>query len=117
MAVRNQLRTTGVLEGGTAVAVLLFPAIPVRLIIGQLPFTEIGLLVARIAGAALLSLAMACWWVAASGAVRAMLLYTAVIIVQLLCSRVGLALSVIAFGPVLIIHVMLGGWCVVGLQH
>ena len=118
MTVRNLLRVTGLLEGGTAMALLLLPAIPLQLLFGQAPATEFGLLVGRLAGAALLSLAIACWWAAAaSDVVRAMLLYNAVIIGLLLHARIGLGLSGIALWPVLIVHALLAGWCVVGLRH
>ena len=55
------LRITAVLEGVTAVALLVFPALPIRLLLGHPPRTEMASLGARLAGAALLVLAIACW--------------------------------------------------------
>ena len=116
MTARDLLRVTGVLEGGTALGFLLFPAIPMQLLFGQVPGARLELLTGRLVGAALLSLAMTCLWGAASNIVRAMLLYNLVIIGPLLYSRIGLGLSGIALWPAIIVHVLLAGWCIAVLR-
>ena len=56
------LRVTAALEAATAVAFLLWPSLPLTILFGQSPDTALGALAGRIVSAALLALAMACWW-------------------------------------------------------
>jgi hypothetical protein len=117
MTVTDLLRVTAVLEGGTGLALLLWPAIPLELLFGHAYTRGLDPLVWRIAGTALLSVGMVCWSAATVGVVRAMLLYNALVIALLLYARMGLGLSGIALWPVLICHLLLAGLCISGLQH
>ncbi len=78
---KNLLVVMALLETFTGVAMTVSPALPVSLLIGAALDTPGGL-VARVAGAALLALGVACWVArndgrsgAARGLVAAMLLY------------------------------------------
>src|SRR4051812_21408400 len=78
------LMACALLEAGAGVALLVKPAVTVSLLAGARLDSSGGLVVARIAGAALLSLAIACWQTrngelgsAATSLVSAMLLYNA----------------------------------------
>jgi hypothetical protein len=124
LEVRTLLRLTAVLECLTALALLVFPSALVRLLLGQPLDTALGILVARLAGAALLALGMACWWAAndpgssaASGLVRSMLLYDAAAIVLLVYALVVAKLSGIALWPAIFVHTALAAWCIHGIQH
>ena len=122
MAVKNLLRLTGLLEGGTALALLLLPAIVFEFLFGQALSSVPALLGGRIAGAALVSLAVASWSAAKGGAgttggiVRAMLLYNSLMLALLLYARMGLGLLGIALWPAVIVHILMAGWCVLRLK-
>ena len=110
----NLLRVTAVLEGGTALALLLLPSLPSELLLGQTPGTPLGVTLARFAGVALLSLSTACWWAAsdakisaASGILRSLLLYDALAAALLVYARLGLGLGGIALWPAVVAHVVL----------
>ena len=73
------LSATAIIEGATAVALMLFPAVAVSLLFAaDLP--PIGAVVARFVGIALLALAVACWLErqdkGRSAALSSMLLYS-----------------------------------------
>jgi hypothetical protein len=73
---------TGVVEAATGLALLIAPALLVQMLLGAAPDTPVGTTAARIAGAAVLSLAVVCWLArddvvgkAARGLATAMLFY------------------------------------------
>ena len=107
------------LETITGIALMVSPAPPVSLLIGAALDTSGGLVVARIAGAALLALGLACWLArddgrsdAARGLVAAMLLYNAAAVAVLLYAGLGLKLSAIGLWPAVLLHLALAVWCI-----
>jgi hypothetical protein len=119
---KNLLVVTALLETITGVALMVSPAPPVSLLIGAALDTSAGLVVARVAGVALLSLGVACWLArddgqsgAARGLVGAMLLYNTAAVAVLLYAGLGLKLSAIGLWPAVVLHVALALWCVVRL--
>ena len=102
------------LEAVTGVALMVWPAPPVLLLVGAALDTTGGLIIARVAGAALLSLGLACWLArddgrsgAARGLVAAMLLYNAAALAVLLYAGLGLKLSAIGLRPAALLHLAL----------
>jgi len=84
MKTQRLLIATAMIEVGTGLALVLSPSVPVALLLGVSLDTPGGLVVGRIAGAALLSLGVACWLArndalsgAARGVIAEMLLYNA----------------------------------------
>jgi hypothetical protein len=114
------LIVTAIAEAGTGVILLVLPSVPLALVLGvqQAP-PETGL-VARVAGAALLAIGVACWLARNDHGHAAWLgLLTGVLIYDVaaaaLLTYAGLVLSMV--GPVLwpavVLHAALSVWCIV----
>jgi|SRR5450432_3830070 hypothetical protein len=121
---KNLLVVTAFLEALTGLALMVSPALPVLLLVGAALDTPGGLIVARVAGAALLALGLACWLArddggsrAARGLVIAMLLYDAAAVAVLVYSALGLKLFAIGLWPAVVLHAALSLWCVVCLRR
>jgi len=120
---RNLLVVTALFEAITGIALMVSPSMPVSLLVGATLDTTAGLIVARIAGAALLSLGLACWQAredvrsrAARGLVAAMCFYNMAALGVLLYASLGLKLSAVGLWPAVALHAALAVWCVVRLQ-
>jgi hypothetical protein len=124
MRATNLLRTTAVLEGGMALPFLLLPSLPSELLFGQAPQTPLGLILGRFVGALMLSLAIVCWCAGnhalsplAHSVVKTMLFYNAAATALLLYARMGLELSGILLWFGVVVHLVLGTWCIVVVQR
>ena len=120
---RNLLIATALLEAVTAIALIVTPALPVLLLVGTGIDTPGGLIVARVAGAALLALGFACWLArndlqssAARGIVAAMMLYDLAAIAILVYAAFGLKLFAIGLWPAVAVHFGLAVWCIACLR-
>ena len=116
---KNLLVVTALLETITGVALIVSPALPASLLFGAPIDTAVGLILARIAGAALLALGVACWLArddvrsgAARGLVAAMLLYNAAAVAALVYAALGFTLAGIALWPAVLLHLALAAWCI-----
>jgi hypothetical protein len=113
------LMVTALVEVGTGLALLAVPSVVSTILLGATLDPPVALVVARIAGVAVLSLGVACWVAhddgqsrAARGLVAAMMLYNvAVPAVLVLAGLYGIGLW-----PVVIAHVALAVWCVACLR-
>jgi hypothetical protein len=109
---------TAVLEVGIGVALLVSPALTVSILIGA-PFDTKGdSVVGRVAGSALLSLAVACWLArndehsrAAIGLIKSLLLYNLAVVVILAYAGLGLRLLGIGLWPAVVLHAVMSVWC------
>lgn len=119
---KNILTVTSIIESPTAVILLVFPSLITRLLFGATLDTPIALIVARVAGAAILSLAVACWFArndgqnpAARGLIIAMLFYNTAIALVLIYAALDLSLSGIGLWPVVLLHMAMSVWCIINL--
>jgi len=117
------LIVTAVLEAATGVGFLLSPPVGFRLLLGASLDTPGALAIARVAGAALLALGLACWLAirdvrsrAARGVVAAMLLYNAAVVAVLLHAGIGLGLLDAGPWPAAGLHTAMALWCVASLR-
>jgi hypothetical protein len=81
------------------------------------------MVIARVAGAALLSLCVVCWIAredvgsrTARSLVAALLLYNVVVAVLLVHARIGFGLAGFILWPAVLLHTVLAVWCVRCLQ-
>jgi len=117
------LLVTALVETPTGVMLLLSPALVVGLLLGASLEAPAALVVARIAGAALLSLGGACWLAcndgpnrAGSGLVAAMLVYNSVAVAVLAHAVAVAKLVGVLTWPVMALHAALAVWCIACLR-
>jgi hypothetical protein len=119
----NALHTlTAVIELGAGLALLCFPSATVALLVGAPLETAPALTVARVGGAGLLALGVACWLArgdtqsrAAKGLIAAMLLYNIAVAGVLAFAGLGFGLLGVALWPAVVLHSVMTVWCVAWL--
>ena len=116
------LTTLAVIEFGAGLGMLAVPSFVGEILLGS-PFgTTIEPVIARVAGIALLALAVACWllrnegWSRATrGLVGAMLLYNGGVTGVLFYAGPGLGLYGTGFWPAVLVHAVMAVWCLLSL--
>jgi hypothetical protein len=110
------LITSAALEAGIGLALLFVPSIPSSLLLGATLTAPAAVTVARVAGGALLALALACWMARNSASARAlimaMLLYNVVTTCVLLYAGLALGLSGVGLWPAVVLHATMAAWCI-----
>jgi hypothetical protein len=116
--------TTAVIEAGAGLALLCFPSITVALLLSTPLETIAGFTVARVAGAALLTLGAAFWLArgdtqsrAARGLVAAMVLYNSGAAMILAASGIRSQSVGIVLWPAVVLHAAMTIWCVMSLRY
>lgn len=116
------LTFSAAIEIATGLALLAVPAVIVAMLLGGSLDTPAALAVARVTGAALAALGVACWLArndgkspAAMGLIAAMLLYNAAAVAILGYAWFGLGLSAPGLWPAMLLHVALAVWCIAGI--
>ncbi len=114
---------TAVIELGAGLALLCCPSATAVLLIGAPLQTSAALTVARVGGAGLFALGLACWLarddtqsLAARGLVVAMLLYNISAVTVLAYAGISYGLHGVALWPAVVLHAVMAVWCVACLR-
>ena len=113
------LIVTAVIEAGAGLALMTIPSVVSTILLGATLDPPVALVVARVAGAALVSLGVACGLAGtdeqgrvARGLVAAMLLYNVAVVAVLVLA----GLHGIGFWPAVLLHAVLAVWCLACLR-
>ena len=119
---KSLLTVTAAVETATGLALLGLPSLVVSLLLGGSFDTPAALVVARMTGAALLSLGVACWLArndersrAAVGVATAMLLYNIAAVSVLAYAGIVAGLAGVGLWPAVLLHAALVAWCIASL--
>lgn len=120
---RSLLMTTAVLEVGAGAALICLPSLATMLLL-DVPLTRPeALVVARVGGAGLLALGVACWFArgdvqsnAAKALVAGMVIYNVGAVIALGYAGVALQQVGVVLWPAVMLHVAMTGWCVLCLR-
>lgn len=120
---KSLLAVSAALEGLMGLGLLLAPSLIVSLLAGGSLDTPVALAVGRLAGAALLTLGLACWFGsrdphsrATIGVIAAMLFYNVAASAILAHGRLVTGLVGLGLWPAILLHAVLAVWCLVCLQ-
>ena len=116
------LSITAIVEAVAGLTLLLIPTVAASALLGVPLDTPDGLVTARIAGAALIALAVACWRARngergspATGVVEAMLFYNFAAAMVLVYAGIRLELRSALLWPAIVLHLGLGVGCLTNL--
>ena len=122
MAAQHLLIVSALVETATGVLLLVAPTRVAALLLGASLDERAALVVARMAGAGLLSLGCACWFArdhgptrAVRGLVAAMLLYNSAAVAVLANAGAGGLVGTLTW-PAVGLHAALGVWCIACLM-
>jgi hypothetical protein len=111
---KSLLTITAIVEGITGLALIIVPSQLVSILLGASLTDPVAILIGRLAGAALLSIAIACWLSRVSqgsNVVKTMLLYNVFSIVLLVYSVLVEKISGPGLWPAVLLHFGLFVWC------
>ena len=124
MVARTLLIVTAFVEAPIGLMLLVSPAVVVAFLLGVSLDAPAALIVGRIAGAALLSLGIACWLArddgpgrGVRGLVVAMLLYNSAAGAILANAAAGVRLVGVLMWPAVALHAILALWCIACLRR
>ena len=114
---------TAFVEMGTGVLLLFIPAVPLALLLGVREAAPEALLVARVAGVAVLAIGAASWLArngeqsaADLGLLVGILIYDIGAAALLAFEGVGLGMAGLGLWPAVVIHAALAVWCLLNLR-
>jgi hypothetical protein len=115
---KTLLQVSAAVEAGAGAALILVPSAIAGLLIGGTLDSPTAIIVARLAGAALMTISLICWFASrdsqsrtAAGVVAALLFYNAAAVGVLLYARLGVDLSGPGISPAIALHTALAAWC------
>ena len=115
---------TALIEIGAGLALLFLPSEFASVVLGSPLDSPAALTVARVGGAGLTALALACWLArndasspATKALIAAMLFYNFGAVAVLAYAGLGLRLHGVALWPAVILHAVMGLWCSAALRR
>jgi len=122
MCTRWLLIVTALVEAATGLALLVVPSQTVAILLGEGTLSPHALVVARVTGAALLSIGVTCWLSrhsersgAALGLIAGLLIYNVAVPLLLIHAALALTIYGIALWPASALHAALASWCIASL--
>ena len=123
MNIKSLLVVTALIEAGTGIALLVAPSVIVELLLGAGLSSPQSFVLGRIAGAALVSIGVACWLArkaergeALTGLLAGMLIYNVAVPALLIYAVIAFGMHGIALWPASILHATLAFWCLLCLR-
>lgn len=120
---KTLLIVTALFEAGAGLALIALPSGLASLLLGTSLDTPTGLTIGRVAGAALLSLAIVCWLArndeqsrAVTGLITGMSFYNTAVVVLLVYAGIGSGLAGVGLWPAVLAHAALLAWCIACLR-
>jgi hypothetical protein len=117
------LIATALVEVGAGLVSLFLPSAALPLLLGGDQAAPEAVFIARVAGAALLSLGVACWLArndersrAATGLIATMLVYNAAVAALFAVARIGYGFDGILLWPAVGLHTAMAVWCLACLR-
>lgn len=127
MAVNTLFATTAVIEAGAGLALLCLPSAAAKILLGAPLQEPSAFTVARIGGAGLLTLGIACWLArsdtqssAARGLITAMVFYNLGVAFILAAAGLGSQSVGEILWPAVVLHTAMTAWCIwciMSVQH
>src|SRR3954471_4685236 len=118
---KSLLTITGLIEGSTGLALAIVPSLVVSILLGTSLTDPGAILIGRLAGAALFTIAIACWLsrsdTRSSVMVKAMLGYNIFSITLLVYAVLAERISGPGLWPTVLIHFGLLVWCLSSLRN
>jgi hypothetical protein len=121
---KTLLTVTAGIEAGAGLLLTASPSDAAWLLLGTSLDTLTALAVGRVAGTALLALAVACWFArqdekghAATGVVAGMLTYNAAVVAILAYAGTISGLLGVALWPAVVLHLAMSVWCIMCLRN
>ena len=117
---KRLLTITAIFEGITGLALMSVPSLFVMILLGDKLVEPAGIMISRLAGAALLSLAII-YWLYQKSAVTELLIVKAMLLYNVAASVLLVYASLIGFSglglwPAVLLHIGLALWCVQSLK-
>jgi hypothetical protein len=116
--------TTAMIEAGAGLALLCLPSRAAKLLLATPLQEPAACVVARVGGAGLLTLGVACWLArtdtqssAARSLVTAMVIYNLVVALVLAAAGLRSQPVGIVLWPAVVLHTAMTAWCVVSVRH
>jgi hypothetical protein len=124
MIMKTLHTVTAVIEAGAGLALLGVPSVTASLLFGTPLETSAAVGLARIGGAALVTLAMVCWLArrdvdgpASRGLVAGMTFYNIAVAAVLAVASFGGGLYGVLLWPAVVFHVAMAAWCITSLLN
>jgi hypothetical protein len=116
--------TTAAIEAGAGLALLCLPSAAAKLLLGTPLQEPAACVVARVGGAGLLTVGVACWLArndmessAARGLITAMVIYNLLVAIVLAAAGLRSQPVGIILWPAVILHTVMTAWCIGSVRH